>query len=172
MKRKRFILNSGHFPILRHQIRWGIIFALSILLIMGYQGVLMFYFNHNNLDISKVQMIISIATLIVGAFILFLQIILIIKNITIIKQIKKEGNYELTSFSWIDGAFVRFIKLMSYSTLIITSMFAFGFMTNVVLEYIYFDKMNFYLPAVLLFLFANNYSCKSFENQILLEEDF
>ena len=173
MKRKTLIYNTGHLPILRHQIRWGIIFTLSLLTIFVFQLCLVVHAKIKEVNLSTAQNMVAIISLIFGLLLILVQILSIIKYVILIKKIKENGSYEQTDFSlnWSKGSLAKLIKLISYITLLLTSIFAFLVLTSALLEYFYFNEINYYLPAVLLFLFANNYSCKNIENQILLQQD-
>ena len=173
MKRKTFIYNTAHLPVIRHQIRWGIVFAVTSLAILIFQACLIVNSLENDIKLTNIQSIFAYSTLIVGSLLLMSQVLSIIKYVRIIKEINNNGSIEQTSFGidWSKNAVAGLVKFISYLTLLFTSILAFAVLTNSILEYYYFKEINYYLPAVLIFLFANNYSTKSLENQILLEQD-
>ena len=172
MSKKTFVYSHMHIPNLKRFIVWLSIFALSMIIVVLFQGILLINANNRDIKLDLLETISGIACIVIGLVFILFMILTISKNIAYIKKIKRDANCEVASFNFNfadKNSFGYFCRLFEYIMLAVTTIFVIGVTTYAIFNYIFYNSINYYLPICFLLLVSNNYACKSIEHLYSLQ---
>ena len=115
MKHEKYNYSTGNVPILKRKIRWNAVFSILMILIILVEVFLMLNAYKNKADLSIIENIVSIVTMIFALSFVLVQLGSIAKNVALINKIKKDG------FVQYDTLLMTFDKKTSFGNVFRTS---------------------------------------------------
>lgn len=175
MHHEKYNYSTSTVPTLKRKARWSCIFALLMIGIMFLEIYLLLDAYKSSIDLSIVENIVSIVTMVFALLFILMQITEIARCVAIIKKIKKDGyvqaNTLLMNFDK-KTSFGNVFRLTEYILLLITIIGVVGFATYSIWAYVYSSTINYYLPIFLAVLLSTYYSCKNVENMYALKKGY
>lgn len=173
MKHEKYNYSSANVPTLKRKIRWNALFSIFMIAIILLEVFMMLNAYKSKADLSMVENVVSIVTMIFTLSFVLVQLGSIAKNVALIKKIKKDGFVEydtlLMNFDR-KTSFGNVFRIFEYCIFLATSIVVVGFTTYAVLKYIYASQINYYIPLLLSTLITSHYSCKNVDTMYTLKK--
>lgn len=173
MKHEKYNYSTGNVPILKRKIRWNAVFSILMILIILIEVFLMLNAYKNKADVSIIENIVSIVTMIFALSFVLVQLGSIAKNVALINKIKKDGfvQYDTLLMTFDKKtSFGNVFRIFEYIIFLATAIVVAGFTTYAVLKYIYASQINYYIPILLTTLITSHYSCKNVDTMYNLKK--
>lgn len=173
MKHEKYNYSSANIPTLKRKIRWNVLFSILMIAILLLEVFMLLNAHKSKVDLSIIENVISIATMIFALSFVLVQLGSVAKNLALIKKIKKDGFVEydtlLMNFDK-KMSFGNVFRIFEYSIFLATAIVVAGFTTFAVLKYIYASQINYYIPLLLTTVITSHYSCKNVDTMYTLKK--
>ena len=173
MKHEKYNYSSANIPTLKRKIRWNVLFSILMIAILLLEVFMLLNAHKSKVDLSIIENVISIATMIFALSFVLVQLGSVAKNLALIKKIKKDGFVEydtlLMNFDK-KMSFGNVFRIFEYSIFLATAIIVAGFTTFAVLKYIYASQINYYIPLLLTTVITSHYSCKNVDTMYTLKK--